>query len=387
MSIPTDPVEIATGYAETGAQLAPTNPQLTAGKTIGSDVKIGVGLWNWLTFWLSNAVRFLLYVGLPNWNSGRQYAQGAIVRYSGKFYIARASAPTIAVTPDTNEFLSNRQWEEWFASTFGVPETMVTYYDMLTSRNNVGWLNSRTDRLGFRMGGPRSVELEEMWRGNEVQTGNGATTFVLTNMRWAVNVTAGGIGGLAQVQPPSGTWGTKYLQVEVGNHTGDSTLVYSPEAIGYFDTSVGQMALEFAILNGASVDKALFGIALCTGTGNYDPTSNLNGAAVFKADGNTNWHARTGDGTTLGTDTDSGVSCGAAVSTFFRIEYLAAAQSSNATAQVRIYVGGSGSNALVLTAHIPATNSASIVIFNKPSGAGGQVRDFYVSPIRFRSTF
>lgn len=91
MSTASRPTPITTGYGETGAQSAPTDPQLTAG-AVALQV-IGYKLWNWLQFWTTNGVRYLSRTGVATWSSTETYIAGDIVRGThGSLFVATAGS-------------------------------------------------------------------------------------------------------------------------------------------------------------------------------------------------------------------------------------------------------------------------------------------------------
>lgn len=93
-------------WAETGSVTQPTNPEIQAGWP-SSPTPPSRQRFNWILYWCSRAVRYLLQRGLPEWASGEDYPLHARVQYGGETYRCLLSGTT--ATPGTDA----TKWERW----------------------------------------------------------------------------------------------------------------------------------------------------------------------------------------------------------------------------------------------------------------------------------
>jgi hypothetical protein len=331
-------------------------------------------------------LRYYIERGLPDWDATETYQAGDIVRYGGVFY--RAVAPVVGTNPAANEFLSTRTWERWLYSPFGSDRTATDDSPIVTWRNARSYPGNKIDRLGF-IAGANVQNVHETWMGAETLTATGTADFVNTDRRWFGDVTLGGAGGGISIGNPNATQRARYLDISIGTGAADSALFYFKEAPSIFDADVDAM-VEANVWTGANVDlmRPIFGL-LGAGVDPWGTAATFAGAILYKKNASANWFCRTGDGTTLGAETDTGIAVPTNGFTQLRAEWIGANKDmpvAGAASRARFYVNGARFEATANLPSLPATPYMRPVIGVKRD-TGAAARGIFVMPLRFAARF
>lgn len=93
-------------WAESGDTIQPSNAEIQEGWPL-SNTPPSRQRFNWILNWISNGVRYLMQLGVPEWDTDEPYRIGSRVQYSGKTYKA------IAVNSGDQPDISPASWVRW----------------------------------------------------------------------------------------------------------------------------------------------------------------------------------------------------------------------------------------------------------------------------------
>jgi len=347
----------------------------------GVPVKPPRGFVNWLFQFCVRCVRYFCSVGLPEWDVNEtEYVAGSIVRYTdGRYWVLVGSA-SVGVAPASD--LTN--WQLWLASPIAVA---AAYNDRIWS-----WKNARQQEATFidHLGrvDDRLIRWRESWRGNDVLSATGSSTFAETFQRWAATVVAGGSFGRVEVQNLSTFSGlptpvlSRYLMLQIGSGAADVAQLVAEYQGGFHNDIAIAVDFDTFVEVGSSGQVAYtFGL----GDQLADNTS-LIGGVFEKKVGDATWFAVCGNGTALSTRVDTGVPVTSAGDRM-RVEWLGSGVADNSVAAMRFYIGGF--LVATITTNLPtaATLPRSTVILGAKRASGTTATNSFVGPVRYSATY
>lgn len=253
------------------------------------------------------------------------------------------------------------------------------------TQNALGQQRFLVDHLGFP--GGRVARVVERWRGSESNANAGSLGFTQTSMLWSTLVGATAGAQIAVGVPNPATIPQSHVDVTLGTTAGDQSLMFGEKVVNFGANRA--IAIEWDVFLGAGVNqqRIFIGLAASISHAFADDSAFLGAGFIVDDSAPGAWYVNIGDGTTLGTAHNSGISTALSALFKLRMEYTGSGVADDGVAAIRFYVNGA--DAGVFTAGLPAPDVAPSTVapvIGTKRISGATARSFSVGPVSISYT-